>query len=63
MSAADKVMSRQRQMKRIHVNNEINEIFDMTGLIDLLVIEQPDEEGKYDNPLGYLYFRMDHKNC
>lgn len=37
--AADKVMSRQGQMKLIHVNDEINEIFDMTGLIDLLVIE------------------------
>ncbi len=37
--AAEKVMSRQGQMKLIHVNDEINEIFDMTGLIDLLVIE------------------------
>lgn len=37
--AAEKVMSRQGQMKLINVNDEINEIFDMTGLIDLLVIE------------------------
>ncbi len=37
--AAEKVMSRQGQMKLIHVNDEINEIFDMTGLIDFLVIE------------------------
>lgn len=37
--AAEKVMSTQGQMKLIHVNDEINEIFDMTGLIDLLVIE------------------------
>lgn len=37
--AAEKVMSRQGQMKLIHVNDEINEIFDMTGLIDLLVVE------------------------
>lgn len=37
--SAEKVMSTQGQMKLIHVNDEINEIFDMTGLIDLLVIE------------------------
>lgn len=37
--AAEKVMSRQGQMKLINVNDEINEIFDMTGLIDLLAIE------------------------
>lgn len=37
--AAEKVMSTQGQMKLIHVNDEINEIFDMTGLIDLLTIE------------------------
>lgn len=37
--AADKVMSRQGEMKLIHVNDEIMEIFDMTGLADLLMIE------------------------
>lgn len=37
--AAEKVMARQGRMKLINVNDEINEIFDMTGLIDLLVIE------------------------
>lgn len=37
--AAEKVMARQGQMKLINVNDEVNEIFDMTGLIDLLVIE------------------------
>lgn len=37
--AADKVMSRQGEMKMIHVNEEIWEMLDMTGLTDLLTIE------------------------
>ena len=37
--AADKVMSRQGEMKLIHVNDEIMEMLDMTGLTDLLTIE------------------------
>ena len=36
---ADKVMSKQGEMKLIHVNEEIFEIFDITGLADLLTIE------------------------
>lgn len=37
--AADRVMSRQGEMKLIHVNEEILEMLDMTGLTDLLTIE------------------------
>lgn len=37
--AADKVMSRQGEMKLVHVNEEIMEILDMTGLVDFLTIE------------------------
>lgn len=37
--AADKVMSRQGEMKLIHVNDEIMDMLDMTGLTDLLTIE------------------------
>lgn len=37
--AADKVMSRQGEMKLIHVNEEIMDMLDMTGLTDLLTIE------------------------
>lgn len=37
--SAEKVMAKQGQMKLIHVNNLINEIFDMMGLTELLVIE------------------------
>lgn len=37
--AADKVMSRQGEMKLVHVNEEILEILDMTGLTDFLTIE------------------------
>ena len=36
---ADKVMSRQGDMKLIHVNQEIMEMLDMTGLVDFLTIE------------------------
>lgn len=35
---ADKVMSRQGDMKLIHVNQEIMEMLDMTGLVDFLTI-------------------------
>lgn len=37
--AADKVMSRQGEMKLIHVNEEILDMLDMTGLTDVLTIE------------------------
>lgn len=37
--AADKVMSRQGEMKLIHVNEEIMDMLEMTGLTDFLVIE------------------------
>jgi len=37
--AADRVMSRQGEMKLLHVNEEIMEMLDMTGLADLLTIE------------------------
>lgn len=37
---ADKVMHRQGEMKLVHVDEEIMEIFDMTGLTDFLMIEQ-----------------------
>lgn len=36
---ADKVMSSQGDMKLIHVNQEIMEMLDMTGLVDFLTIE------------------------
>lgn len=37
--SADKVMAKQGGMKLIHVNEEIMDILDMTGLTDFLVIE------------------------
>ena len=37
--AADKVMQKQGNMKLINVNEEIMEIFEVTGLVDLLNIE------------------------
>ena len=37
--AADRVMSRQGEMKLLHGNEEIMEMLDMTGLADLLTIE------------------------
>ena len=37
--AADRVMDRRGGMKLIHVNEEIFEILDITGLTDLLTIE------------------------
>ncbi|MDO4332265.1 MAG: STAS domain-containing protein [Eubacteriales bacterium] len=39
LMAADRVMSRQGEMKLIHVNEDIMEILDMTGLTDFLTIE------------------------
>jgi anti-anti-sigma factor len=36
---ADKVMRRQGSMKLIHVNEEIQELFEVTGLCDFLTIE------------------------
>lgn len=37
--SADKIMSRQGTMKLINVNEEIEEIFEMTGLSEILIIE------------------------
>ncbi len=37
--SADKVMAKQGGMKLIHVNEEIMDILNMTGLTDFLVIE------------------------
>ena len=37
--SADKVMAKQGGMKLLHVNEEIMDILDMTGLTDFLVIE------------------------
>lgn len=37
--AADKVMSRQGGMKLIHVNEEVMEILEITGLTEFLTIE------------------------
>ncbi len=37
--AVDKVMGRQGEMKLIHVNEEIMEMFEITGLADFLMIE------------------------
>ncbi len=37
--SAQKVMNRQGQMKLIHVNDVINEIFEVTGFTDILTIE------------------------
>lgn len=36
---ADRVMSRQGSMKLVHVNEEIQELFEVTGLCDFLTIE------------------------
>lgn len=35
----DRVMSRQGSMKLVHVNEEIQELFEVTGLCDFLTIE------------------------
>lgn len=37
--AAEKVMGRQGSMKLIHVNEEVMDVFEMTGLSDILMIE------------------------
>ena len=37
--SAQKVMNRQGEMKLIHVNDVINEIFEVTGFTDILTIE------------------------
>ena len=37
--STQKVMSRQGSMKLIHVRDEINEIFEVTGFLDILTIE------------------------
>ena len=36
---AQKVMTRQGSMKLIHVKDDVNEIFDVTGFSDILTIE------------------------
>ena len=37
--SAQKIMNKQGEMKRIHVNDVINEIFEVTGFSDILNIE------------------------
>ena len=37
--SAQKVMNKQGEMKLIHVNDVINEIFEVTGFSDILTIE------------------------
>lgn len=37
--SAQKIMSRQGEMKLIHVSNTIMEIFEVTGFVDILTIE------------------------
>jgi len=37
--SAQKIMNKQGEMKLIHVNDVINEIFDVTGFSDILNIE------------------------
>ena len=37
--SAQKVMSRQGSMKVVHVREEVNEIFEVTGFCDILTIE------------------------
>ena len=37
--SAQKIMNKQGEMKLIHVNEVINEIFEVTGLSDILTIE------------------------
>ena len=36
---AQKVMNRQGSMKLIHVNEEVAEVFDITGFSDILTVE------------------------
>ena len=37
--SAQKIMSRQGEMKLIHVSDTIMEIFEVTGFVDILTIE------------------------
>ena len=37
--AAQKVMSGQGSMKLVHVNDEVMEVFEITGFVDILTIE------------------------
>lgn len=37
--SAQKIMNKQGEMKLIHVNEVINEIFEVTGFSDILTIE------------------------
>ena len=37
--SAQKIMNRQGEMKLVHVNDVINEIFEFTGFTDILTIE------------------------
>lgn len=37
--SAQKVMSRQGEMKLIHVREEVKEIFEVTGFLDFLTVE------------------------
>ncbi len=37
--AAQKIMNRQGEMKLVHVNETINEIFEVTGFSDILTVE------------------------
>lgn len=37
--SAQKVMNKQGSMKLIHVKPEVNEIFEVTGFVDILTIE------------------------
>lgn len=39
LMSAQKIMNKQGKMKLINVNEEVLEIFDMTGLTDVFVIE------------------------
>lgn len=40
---AQKVMNRQGEMKILHVNEDIMEVFEITGFIDILTIEQAED--------------------
>ena len=37
--AAQKIMNKQGEMKLVHVNETINEIFEVTGFSDILTVE------------------------
>lgn len=40
LMAADKVMRTQGEMRLIHLNEDIMEILDITGLLDVLTVEE-----------------------